>query len=460
MRRNYVVIALPCILILLLIVFASTVVDREGLAQTGCCAPPGLSAAAAKFASGSQVTVTLSTNLTPLEREDIIAGFEIWNDHNQINQTSITFGPFLIGETAIEQNNHQFVAYAETPGACAVEWMHGSSSGAVWGKMYFGTCMRTGSFQSEAQRRAFRKSLAQHELGHAHHLANAPSCPAGSTIMGNFFPGDTITDCDDDKVCREYGFCTPTPTPSPTPTPTCSLNCDPNDPEEGLPPPEDWTPWTEIEPVDYCAYPRNPNRGCRPGLFRLRQTSQCCWNTTPVVIDVDGDGFDLTSALDGVPFDINNDGWTENLSWTASGADDAWLALDRNGDGTIDNGHELFGNFTPQPNPPLGEIRNGFLALAVYDKFQNGGNADGLISRRDLIYSQLRLWQDLNHNGLSEPNELSTVNDLGLRKIYLDYKTSNRVDEHGNRFAYRAKVKDSNDAQMGRWAWDVVLLGR
>jgi hypothetical protein len=223
--------------------------------------------------------------------------------------------------------------------------------------------------------------------------------------------------------------------------------------------------------TDFISYPTS---GCITGLiygygcdrssqFRSRcddyDNENCVclggMSMSPIVIDVDRSGFSMTDAGGGVVFDILNDGVPLPISWTVAGSTNAFLVLDRNGNGTIDSGAELFGNITPQPVTPA--AANGFIALAEYDKKPNGGNGNGRVDSGDSIFSHLRLWQDVNHNGTSEPNELHPLSELGVKAIDLDYKESKRTDQHGNKFRYRAKVYDVDGTHMGRWAWDVFF---
>ena len=212
----------------------------------------------------------------------------------------------------------------------------------------------------------------------------------------------------------------------------------------------------------YCgtqaSFTSYPSTGCAQGYGYDGQSCCCPDNPfSPILIDVLGNGFDLTDFAGGVNFDLNNDGRIGRVAWTAPSSDDAWLALDRNSNGTIDNGAELFGDVTPQP---LSDTPSGFSALAEFDKAANGGNADGMISSNDAIFSSLRLWQDTNHNGISESRELHTLYSLNISAVDLKYKTSKRTDQHGNQFRYRAKVYDMQGEQVGRWAWDVFLRAR
>jgi len=202
-------------------------------------------------------------------------------------------------------------------------------------------------------------------------------------------------------------------------------------------------------PVDYDV---NPYNGCPASCS---SDGICCYATSPILIDVSGNGFNLTGIDDPVSFDITGTERPISMSWTAAGSDDAFLVLDRNANGKIDDGSELFGNFTPQP---ASRNRNGFIALAEYDKAENGGDSDGVMDQRDSVFSSLRLWQDVNHNGVSEPTELHTLPGLNIVALYLNYKESKRVDDQGNQFRFRAKVDDAQHSEAGRWAWDVYFV--
>ena len=181
---------------------------------------------------------------------------------------------------------------------------------------------------------------------------------------------------------------------------------------------------------------------------------------SPIILDLNGKGFVLTDATHGVVFDISG---TENpirLGWTAPGVDNAFLALP-GADGLVHNGKQLFGNFTQQPpsdNP------NGFAALGVYDLPANGGNGDGVIDSRDAIFAHLRLWIDANHDGICQPDELHTLPSMGVNSISLKYKLSEKTDQYGNVFRYRAPVNpdDPDASRVDRKAYDVffVTLGQ
>lgn len=205
------------------------------------------------------------------------------------------------------------------------------------------------------------------------------------------------------------------------------------------------------DPADPCLY---CDTGCHAGWERL---GNCCCPPTPVILDTDGNDFEMTGLRGGVRFDMTGDEQKEQVSWTARGASAAFLVLDRNGNGEIDHAVELFGNLSPQPAPPPGARRNGFLALAVYDSSARGGNEDGVITNADEAFGYLRLWHDRNHNGRTDPGELSTLAQWDIAGIELDYKLSRRTDEHGNRFRYRAKVIRGRGPGVARWAWDVLL---
>jgi hypothetical protein len=151
----------------------------------------------------------------------------------------------------------------------------------------------------------------------------------------------------------------------------------------------------------------------------------------PIVLDLDGDGVELTSFENGARFDIEGSGRRVTTAFVTGG--DAFLALDRNGNGRIDSGGELFGDQRG--------AANGFEELRRLD-----GNADGLINREDAAYAQLRLFQD-NGNGRTEAGELISLAEAGIDAIDLDYSEVAQRAAGGNRIAQIAAYHRSDGTE-------------
>jgi hypothetical protein len=172
------------------------------------------------------------------------------------------------------------------------------------------------------------------------------------------------------------------------------------------------------------------------------------WSScSPIVIDLGNNGINLGEAGTGVYFDVNADGVRDHVQWVRRGGDEGFLALDRSGNGLIDNGAELFGVGTPLllegRNAP-----NGFVGLAQYDSRPLGGNDDGLITEADAVWPQLRIWVDANADGVSTYDEMRSLKNLGLTALETIPKIRKYVDAAGNVMPYWAWA--SQRAKPGR----------
>ena len=158
---------------------------------------------------------------------------------------------------------------------------------------------------------------------------------------------------------------------------------------------------------------------------------------TDVTVPRDEQQFHLTSPEEGVKFDLNGDGIREQTAWTAPGSKLAFLALDRNGNGTIDDGSELFGNRTATGAPTGVEAMIRTLKGAGW--VLAGGSRAG-----DPLYEKLLLWTDANHNGVSEPKELRPAGEL-FTQIGLAYTRATGSDANGNTFRWEGWVEVRTD---------------
>lgn len=165
---------------------------------------------------------------------------------------------------------------------------------------------------------------------------------------------------------------------------------------------------------------------------------------SPIILDLTGNGYHLSGPNPPVFFDLDADGVPEPLSWTSTSEPDAFLCLDDNQNGVIDNGAELFGNYTILSTGERAE--NGFEALSEFDLPEFGGNGDGKISAADWVYSMLRVWTDANRDGVSQASERQDLASAGVVSIDCDYTESGKHDAYGNEFQFKGKAKILNSA--------------
>ncbi|RQK16677.1 iron-regulated protein FrpC, partial [Neisseria meningitidis] len=164
----------------------------------------------------------------------------------------------------------------------------------------------------------------------------------------------------------------------------------------------------------------------------------------PLALDLDGDGIETvaTKGFSGSLFDHNRDGIRTATGWVS--ADDGLLVRDLNGNGIIDNGAELFGDNTKLADGSF--AKHGYAALAELDS-----NGDNIINAADAAFQTLRVWQDLNQDGISQANELRTLEELGIQSLDLAYKDVNKNLGNGNTLAQQGSYTKTNGttAKMG-----------
>ena len=164
----------------------------------------------------------------------------------------------------------------------------------------------------------------------------------------------------------------------------------------------------------------------------------------PIILDLAGDGLETVGLASNIHFDHNGDGVLTKTGWV--GANDALLVWDRNANGSIDTGAELFGDFTPLPNGTLAP--NGFAALAALDS-----NGDGILDAADPAFAELKLWRDTDQNGVTGEGELISLTDAGIVSLNLAHSLKNQSLANGNTLAREGHFTraDGSTSAMGEF---------
>lgn len=247
--------------------------------------------------------------------------------------------------------------------------------------------------------------LLTHEMGHVLGLDNAPTGPACyGHIMGQYMTEDRTIYPDD---CAEVNQLWTTPSEQQA---TCNRYC-----------------WTTCD-----------NGTCPPQPVSTTPHP----TMTPILVDLDRNGFHLAGLDAPVMFDLDADGELDRISWTAAQTGDAFLVFDRNGNGSVDDGRELFGNATLLANGAA--ALNGYEALLELDDEAYGGNGDSVLTPADASWELLQVWTDLDHDAIADAGELASLSAAGIALLDTDYKRSNHQDAHGNLFRFRAAAMVRN----------------
>lgn len=160
----------------------------------------------------------------------------------------------------------------------------------------------------------------------------------------------------------------------------------------------------------------------------------------PIILDLDGDGLETVGLNANIHFDHEGDGVLTKSGW--AGSDDALLVWDRNANGSIDTGAELFGDFTPLPNGTLAP--NGFAALAALD-----ANGDGIIDASDPAFAELKLWRDVSQDGVSQVDEFITLAEAGIVSLNLANTLKNQHFANGNTLSREGSFTRADGTQDG-----------
>lgn len=158
---------------------------------------------------------------------------------------------------------------------------------------------------------------------------------------------------------------------------------------------------------------------------------------SPLILDLDHDSIETLSTSQAIHFDHDGNRFAETTGWVAP--DDGLLVWDRNGNGVIDDGSELFGNYASDASGS--RAANGFIALAALDD-----NHDGKIDAADAAFSQLRVWKNADSNATVSNGELLTLDAAGVQSLNLAYVGQSLTDAQGNQLLQTGSYVGSDGA--------------